>query len=228
MPLSRAELNSQSGIDTSMHQRCSNAAKVRRVLIAVGPGDVVTMYRELLDGIESSLHMHQDFSKLVLDWCNETGTEAHFLSWHAHREVLQDGPHTIENWPKTSLWNQGGLRYHIGEFAYGIGIVWKAIRERHNLVVVDSGTTYWIIFALLSVFNIPVIAVMHNSLWPAGFPPKRFVSRLLSSLDGFFFRHFAAATICVSPECERQVRKVAGTLKGGIFPMPRTISFGNS
>jgi glycosyltransferase involved in cell wall biosynthesis len=200
-----------------MNQHCSNRGKIGRVLIAVGPGDVVTMYRELLDGIESSTHMHRDFSKLALDWCNETGTEAHLLSWHRRREVLRDGPHTIENWPKPPFYNGGGVRYHAGELVYGVGIVWKTVRGRYNAVVVDSGTTHWIVFSLLSIFNVPVIAVMHNTLWPAGFPPKRFIHRLISALDGFFFRHIAAATICVSPECERQVRKVAGTLKGSIF-----------
>jgi glycogen synthase len=217
MLLSRAELKSESGVGATMNQQCSNTSKRQRALIAVGPGDVVTMYRELLDGNESSLHMYQDFSKLVLDWCIETGTKAHLLSWHTRREVLKDGPHVIENWPKSSLYYRGGLSHYVGEFAYGVRIVWKAIRERHDVVVVDSGTTHWIVFSLLSAFSIPVIAVMHNSLWPAGYPPKRFMPRLLRSLDGFFFRHFAAATICVSPECERQVRKVAGTPKGRIY-----------
>lgn len=212
-----AELKSESGVGTTTSQRCSSSRQITRALIAVGPGDMVAMYRELLERAESSSHMYQDFSKLILDWCKETQTKAYFLSWHTRRDVLKDGPYTIENCPKSSLYYRGGLGYHIGEFAYGISIIWRAVRGRYNVVVVDSGTTYWIVFALLFPFSIPVIAIMHNSLWPAGFQPKRFKQRLFNSLDGLFFRHFAAATICVSPECERQVRKVAGTPKGRIY-----------
>jgi glycosyltransferase involved in cell wall biosynthesis len=47
-----------------------------------------------------------------------------------------------------------------------------------------------------------------------GFPPQRRRDRLLRRLDGFYFRHFAAATVCISPECARQVEQVAGRPKG--------------
>jgi glycosyltransferase involved in cell wall biosynthesis len=65
--------------------------------------------------------------------------------------------------------------------------------------------------------RIPVIAVMHNALWPMGFPPTRFINRMFLSLDGLFFRRIAAATICVSPACERQVREVARIPKGPVY-----------
>jgi glycosyltransferase involved in cell wall biosynthesis len=218
MVVSHTEMNPGTDTDLDKDQRSSGQQLQRRVLCAIGPGDIVTMYRELLDGIESSTHLHKDFSKLVLDWCNETGTKAHLVSWHPSSEVLRDGPYILENRPKLSLFSgRGGLKYHIREFMYGVDIVSLAVRERVNVVIADTGTAHWIVFSLLPVFGIPVIAVMHNTLWAAGFPPKRFAHRLMSSLDGFFFRHSAAATICVSPECERQVRKVAGSLKGPIY-----------
>lgn len=188
-----------------------------RILYIAGPGDIVTMYRELHDGIESSVQMHQDFSKLFLDWCDESGSKAHLVSWHHRCEMIEDGPYTLENRPKPSLYYRRGLLHHVGEFIYGIGIISTAVREHADVVIADSGAAHWIVLSLLPVLGIRIIAVMHNSLWAAGFPPKRFARRLLSSLDGFFFRHSAAATLCVSPECERQVRKVAGIPKGPVY-----------
>jgi glycosyltransferase involved in cell wall biosynthesis len=105
----------------------------------------------------------------------------------------------------------------LGAALYGLTIVSQTLREHATVVVADSGTTHWIVLSLLSVFRIPVIAVLHNALWPMGFPPKRRIDRFFRYLDGWFFRHIAAATVCVSPECERQVRMLAGTPKGPIY-----------
>ncbi len=217
MVLSHTEVNSETYDGVNKDRRSTVQSRRLRVLYVLGPGDIVKMYRELLDGIESSVQMHQDFSKLFLDWCDETGTRAHLVSWHSHREKLDDGPYKMENRPKPSLYYRRGLLHHIGQFIYGMGIVSTAVREHANVVIADSGTAHWIVLSLLPVFGIPVIAVMHNSLWAAGFPPKRLPHRLLLSLDGFFFRHSAGATVCVSPECERQVRKLAGTPKGPVY-----------
>lgn len=216
MVLINAEARPKSDIGINAHERSSAKESSLRVLYILGPGNIVAMYRELLDGIESSLQMHQDFSKLFLDWCNESGAIAHLVSWHSNREVLKDGPYILENRPKPPLYFRRGLLHHIGQFFYGLGIVATAIRERSDVVIADSGAAHWVVLSLLPLFGIPVIAVMHNSLWAAGFRPKRLPHRLLLALDGFFFRHSAAATVCVSPECERQVRELARTPKGAV------------
>ncbi len=115
-----------------------------------------------------------------------------------------------------------GVKHHLGAMLYGLTIVAQALRERPDVLIVDSGTTQWIVLSLLTLVRIgkrriPVIAVIHNTLWPMGFPPKRRLDRILRSLDGIYFRHFAAATVCVSPECERQIRKVAGKPHGPVY-----------
>jgi glycosyltransferase involved in cell wall biosynthesis len=188
-----------------------------RVLYAIGPGDVVKMYRELVAGSESALQMHKDFSKLFLDWCAESGAEAHLISWHPNRDLLRDGLFTLENRPKPGLSFRGGLLYHLGELMYALSLMTTAIRMRARVVIVDSGSTDWIFLSLLPLVGIRVIAVMHNSLWAAGFPPRRLLHRLWSASDGFFFRHVAAATVNVSPECERQVVAVARKPKGPVY-----------
>jgi glycosyltransferase involved in cell wall biosynthesis len=123
----------------------------------------------------------------------------------------------VENRPRSPLYYGGSLKFHLGHSLYGLAIVAQALRDRASVIIVDSGTAHWFVFSLLSLFRIPVIAVMHNALWPLGFPPTRKSDRLFRWLDGWFFRHFAAATVCVSPECERQVRAVAGSPKGSVY-----------
>jgi glycosyltransferase involved in cell wall biosynthesis len=189
----------------------------RRILYAVGPGDVVRQYRELLDGREPPFQMTMAFSEQFLDGLDGSGAVAHLISSHPRRDSLPVGRHRVENRPRTSLYYGRGLRHHLGAALYGLAIVAQALRRRATIVIADSGTTHWIVLSLLSLFRIPVIAVLHNALWPMGFPPRRRIDRLLRWLDGWFFRHVAAATVCVSPECERQVRQAAGTPKGPIY-----------
>lgn len=195
-----------------------NDARDVRLLYALGPGDVVGMYRDMLEGREPAYEMSIAFSKLFLDWCDKSADFAHLVSSHVRRDSVRHGRYLIENLPKPSSYYAGGIKHHGGSLAYGLTLIRTAIRERPSAVIVDSGTTHWIIWSMLSLWRIPVIAVMHSTIWPMGFPPKRFRDRLLRTLDGIFFRRFAAAIVCVSPECERQVRAVAkGKLSGPVY-----------
>ncbi len=100
---------------------------------------------------------------------------------------------------------------------YAASILWTALRYRPDAVIIDSGTTHWFLLAPLRIARIPVIASLHNVLWAPGFPPSRSARRLLLWLAGWFWRHIAQATICVSPECERQVHAIAGKPRGRVF-----------
>ena len=188
-----------------------------KILYAAGPGDLVDTHRLSKEGKPAPFEMAVGCSEMFLDWCERTGAEAHLISSNPRREVFREGRYVVENRPRSASYWANGLRHHIASIAYGLSIVGTALRERPNVVIVDSGTTHWIVFSLLKLMSIPVIAVLHNTLWPAGFPPKRWWARLLMALDGLFFRRFAAATVCVSPECERQVRLVARVPNGPIF-----------
>jgi glycogen(starch) synthase len=191
--------------------------KPLKILYALGPGDVVQGYRDLLEHTEAPFEMSISFSKLFVDWCNSAGTQAHLISWNTRKDSLRHGRHYVENLPRSPWYYKYGVKYHIASATYGLKIIARALRGRASVVVVDSGTTHWILLSLLSLFSIPVIAVMHSTLWPKGSPPTRRIDRIIRTLDGIFFRRFAAATVCVSPECERQVRQVAGVTKGPVY-----------
>ncbi|HXB61700.1 MAG TPA: glycosyltransferase [Acidobacteriaceae bacterium] len=193
-----------------------------RILYAVGPGDVVGQYRDLLANKPPEFQIGMSFSMQFMDWCDAAGAVAHLVSWHGRADQIEVGPHRMENLPKPALYYGSGVKHHIGAMLYGLTILKLALQERPDVLIIDSGTTHWIVLALLAIFRIvrrriPVIAVIHNTLWPMGFPPQRRLDRLLRSVDGFYFRHFAAATVAVSPECERQIRQVTGTPKGPIY-----------
>jgi glycosyltransferase involved in cell wall biosynthesis len=214
--LARAQTHSEPDWNAA-GDRLSSQRLPQRIFYAVGHGDVVGQYRNLLEGREPPFQLGMSFSMQFLDACDEAGAVAHLVSSHSRRDSLPVGRHRVENLPKSSLYERGGLLHHLGAALYGLNLVAQAVRERATLVIADSGTTNWVVLSLLSFFRIPVIAVLHNALWPMGFPPTRRRDRFLRQLDGWFFRHVAAATVCVSPECERQVRRVAGTPKGPVL-----------
>jgi glycogen synthase len=195
----------------------SNGPAPLNVLYAAGPGDIVQMYRDLLSGKEPPFEMSIAFSKQFLDWCDESGVRAHLISWSNRKDSIKDGWYYLENIPRNSLYYGQGIKYYLGSAMYGLKIVAKVLRKRPGVLIVDSGTSDWILFSLVSILRIPVVAVLHSTFWPMGFPPKRSYKRLLYSLDGLFFRRFAAATVCVSPECERQMRILAGVPKGPVY-----------
>lgn len=213
------------------------AGRPVRVLYALGPGDVVQFYRDLTAGLRPSFQMSMAFSKQFFDWADqavrdqakheqagfsEVGRDqgsvvVHGISSHSRADRFQAGAHCVENRPKLQIGNGRGWRFYLGQLWYGLRVVGWAVAERPDVVIADSGTTEWIVLGLLGLFRIPAIAVLHNTLWPMGHPPQRRLGRVLRRLDGFFFRHIAAATVGVSPECVRQVRDIAGTPKGPLL-----------
>jgi glycosyltransferase involved in cell wall biosynthesis len=198
-----------------------------RVLYALGPGDVVQFYRDLTARQLPGFQMSMAFSQQFLDWADQAQLDesrpdqrrvvVHGISSHPRADRLQAGAHCVENRPRRQFANGRGWRFYVGSIWYGLRVVGWAVRERADVVIADSGTTEWIVLGLLSLFRIPVIAVLHNTLWPMEHRPRRGIGRLLRSLDGFFFRHIAAATVGVSPECVRQVREIADIPNGPVL-----------
>jgi glycosyltransferase involved in cell wall biosynthesis len=229
----QVERDALAPADSSSRQ----AGREVRILYALGPGDVVQFYRDLTAGLRPSFQMSMAFSKQFLDWADQTGCDqakhepagfseigpdqgsvvVHGISSHSRADRFQAGTHCVENRPKRQIGNGRGWRFYLGQLWYGLRVVGWAVAERPDVVIADSGTTEWIVLGLLSLFRIPVIAVLHNTLWPMGHPPQRRLGRLLRRLDGFFFRHIAASTVGVSPECVRQVREIAGTPRGPVI-----------
>ncbi len=141
------------------------------------------------------------------------------------RRMPMLGPRRSTN----SLWStdprRGGhaLRYRINEIVYSIGLWRTARRFKADLALMDTGATPVFMLALFKLFGIRVVSILHNTLWPAHFPPHRRRDRMLRWLDRIFWRHGAAGVMAVSPECERQVRAEGTPPHLSDHPDPRTV-----
>ena len=189
----------------------------QRILYAVGPGDAAGYFRNRRDGVAPPFHTALAFSYQFFETFEKQGHQLCIVSWNSRAETVVLGPHIIENLPRHPFYFRGGLRHHLGTVLYGFSILRRALRFRAQTVIIDSGTTHWVVLALFALFRIPVIAVMFNALWAAEYRPTHGVKRLINITDGWFFRWFAAATLPMSPEIERQIIAVAGRPQGPQF-----------
>ena len=193
-----------------MHAHRSGAARRElRVLYAAGPGDVVRAHCDWQSGQETSSEVARTFSGQFADFCRENGAKGWIVSSNSRADFLRNEQFIVENRPKPKMGN-GALAYHLAQVAYAFSLLASAIRFRAQTVVVDSGTTHWFLLWLFRLFGMRVIAVLHNALWPSGFPERGVVRRLIGVLDGMFWRYGAEAVFCVSPTLQRQVIEAAG------------------
>ena len=175
-----------------------------RIFYAAGPGNVIQAHKYWAKGQHDPSEVSITFSSQFEDFCKDIGAEAYIISYHNQVGVYQDGPFTLEHRPKP-MRGASGIRYHLAEIYYGLGLLKTALQFRATLAVLDSGSSHYFILGLFRLAGIKIVTVLHNTLWPAGFPPTRSIPRIIARLDSLYFRWASAVTIGVSPECIRQV-----------------------
>ena len=192
------------------------AGSSTRVVFAAGPGNVIQAHRHWRAGVADPSQMSSTFSGEFADFWRDGGVQAYLIAAWSPPQRLVDGEFVIEHRPKQSA---RGVRYHLEEIRYGLGMLASAIAFRADYFILQSGMTHFFILPLFSLFSIKVIPVLHNTLWPAGYPPRSLVQRLILRADAVFFRIFADAIICVSSECYRQIVAVTGGRSNRVFTM---------
>lgn len=130
---------------------------------------------------------------------------SHATPWRDYKE----GRFRVRQRPKRQFGDRG-FAYHLAELVYGGWLFLEAKQFRADYAVIHSSSTHFFVLSLFHLAGIKVIPVLHNTLWPAGYPQAGFVKRAIRRLNGVFFRNCAHAVLGVSPECLRQVRTLAG------------------
>ncbi len=188
---------------------------IKRVFWAAGPGDIIDAHHYWKKNAPYPTEVSLTFSGQIQDFCKEINACAYFVSTHRRKDYLSDGAFTMEHRPKKA---RSGMAYHFGELAYGFGLFISALRFRADVALIDSGCTHYFVCVLFRLFGIRVVPILHNSLWPNGFPPRKPVPRMVNMLDSLiFWRSIPAAVIAVSPECGRQVEQLGGGKHYTIF-----------
>jgi glycogen synthase len=188
---------------------------IKRVFWCAGPGDIIDAHQYWKRNATYPTEVSLTFSGQIQDFCKEINATAYFVATHRRKDYLSDGAFTMEHRPKRTL---SGARYHLNEIFYGLGLLRTALWFRADVALIDSGCTHYFVCALFPLFGIRVVPILHNSLWPNGFPPKRLIPRIVMKLDSLlFWRRIPSAVIAVSPECGRQVDQLRRRKRYTIF-----------
>src|SRR5262245_32812067 len=150
----------------------------QRIFYAAGPGNVIQAHKYWAKGQPDPSEVSITFSSQFEEYCRDIGAKAYIVSCHSQVGVYQDGSFTLEHRPKP-MRGASGIAYHLAEILYGLSLLTTAIRFRANVAVLDSGSSHYFVLGLFRLAGIKIITVLHNSLWPSGFPPTRFVSRVI-------------------------------------------------
>lgn len=177
-----------------------------RIFHATGPGNIIEAHKFWSRGQHYPREVSITFSSQFEDFCRDVNAQSYIVACPNDKAIYSEGAFTLEHRPKPTP-NAKGLHYYIADISYGFGLLLTALQFRANLAVLDSGIHYFIM-GLFPLAGIKTIVVLHSTLWPTGFPPRRRLQQLMMKLDSAFFRWLPIAIIGVSPECIRQVNQL--------------------
>ncbi|MBC7605084.1 MAG: glycosyltransferase family 4 protein [Ramlibacter sp.] len=184
--------------------------KALRILSAVGPGDVVTAYRDWKSSVRTPSETSITFSSQEFEFFDRHDVAFWAISSFPLAACIFNGANRIENRPRATTRPVSGLMFHWIQFSYTLSLLISAVRFRATHAVIDSGTTQWFTLSLFRLFGIKVHPNFHNVYWPEGHAPQRRVGKAILRLDGLFFRHCVHTALGVSPTCGRQISEISG------------------
>ncbi|HEY9641931.1 MAG TPA: glycosyltransferase family 4 protein, partial [Coleofasciculaceae cyanobacterium] len=177
-----------------------------RILYAAGPGDIIGTYEYWLNGQDDPSQVSVTYSSQFYELCQNLQAKAYVISSSSRTDYWRDGQFILENRPNP-FQSASGIWYHLGQITYGLWLSWSAIRFRANVVVADSGSTYWFVLSLLGWLGVKVIPSLHCVLWLKHAQP-RLIENLLLKLSRRFFAKDCAAVVAVSQDIGDQVEQL--------------------
>jgi glycosyltransferase involved in cell wall biosynthesis len=182
-----------------------------RIFYAAGPGGLVETHKYWRKGAADPRLTALTYSGQFADFCESVAASVYMVSHAGPSRDFSEGRFRVRQRPKPQL-GGGGLGYHLAQVMYGAWLFLEALKFRADFAVIHSSSTHFFVLWIFRLAGIKVIPVLHNTLWPAGYPQAGPVRKFIRRLDGAFFRHCAHATLGVSPECLRQVQTLAGRI----------------
>lgn len=179
-----------------------------RVFYAAGPGQLIDSHKHWRNGGHDPNLTALAYSSQFAAFCESIEADVFMVSHGRPEASYRDGKFLIQQKPKRNL-GEGGLGYHCSQVAYGVWLFLQALKFKADFAIIHSSSTHFFVLSLFRFAGIKVIPVLHNTIWPAGFPKASLAKRIVRRLDGYFFRNSAHAILGVSPECLRQVRALA-------------------
>lgn len=184
------------------------AARPLRVFCAGGSGDVGTTLAHWARGQEDPSITAITYSRQLFDAVDALGAELLLVTDNPDTREGRVGRIEVRGSQRFSV-GRSGPRFHAEELRYALWLAREAKRWRADVFLTTTMLPHHALIPLARS-GVRVIASLHNSLWPRELEKLPVMTRLNRRLRGLFWRRYVHATICVSPELERQIRVVSG------------------
>ncbi|BDA66173.1 hypothetical protein RIVM261_050140 [Rivularia sp. IAM M-261] len=139
-------------------------SKQLRILYAIGTEDVIEAYKCWTKGCDVGSQVSMTFSSYFYSVCTALDAFGYVIGLARKTEVIKDGRFIIER-RRVLLYGAKGVFYHVKQILQGIQLLISAIRFGADVVIADSGTTYWFLLLPLSLIGVKVIPSLHCTLW---------------------------------------------------------------
>lgn len=180
---------------------------VRRLFYAAaGPADLIGTHRYRVAGGDHPGEVSRTFSGQIEQFAERHSLPTLMISTRGDGGALNDGLFSIRHRGRPS---RAGAQFHLDQLRYGLYLLREAQRFKADAAILDLGVTHVFAMTAFRRAGIAIVPVLHNTLWPTGFPPTGRVARIVQSLDRRFWRAGPSGVIGVSPETLRQVRILA-------------------
>ncbi len=187
-----------------------------QVIYCGGPGDVAGTMLSWLSGKYDASEVSCTYSSQFFDQISDRGLSALVISTHARKELLQKGSFTVEHRPNKAA-DKSGFSYKMADISHWLGVIGTILHHRPRVALITDCEHWWLL-TIPSLFGIKVITDLHCTFWPRNYRTTALYERILQGLNGLFWKKIPIATICISPECERQVLEIAcGQVSGSLL-----------
>jgi len=191
-----------------------------QVIYCGGPGDIAGTMRSWLSGEQDTSEVSDTYSGQFFDQMRARGLSALVISTHARKEILVEGLITIEHRPNRAV-GTSGFAYKRAYMWHWLGVLSTLLHLRPSVVVI-SDLEHWWLLAIPAMVGSKVVPDLQCSFWPRGYRSTSLYERILQGLNGWFWREIPIATICISPECERQVNEISCGMVSGTLLQARS------
>lgn len=186
-----------------------------RILYVAGPGDVMGTYRFWRENKPDPSQVAWTYSGQFFDVARELDCQSLVVASCSSDGRLDDDAMSIRHQSPFSR-KVRGIWYHLAEIGRCLRLSLMAVRFGADVAIVAEGI-HWFAWTALSWTGVKVVPSLHCAFWPAGHRPQGPVRDLIDKCNGRFWRRHACATICVSPECENQIRQITTELRGPVY-----------
>lgn len=177
--------------------------KSLRILYALGPENIIEAYNYWVEGQDAPSQVSVTFSSQFYEVCKTLDAKGYVIAQSPKQELIKDERFTIEH-RRVPLPAASGIFYHLRQIWYGLHLLASTIGFRANIVVIDSGTTYWFVLSLFSWLGVKVIPSLHCLLW-CKYLPLRLVDRLNLKFSRSLFTSDCRAILVASQDVAEQV-----------------------